>query len=61
MHCCEQKLKDLQEKFDSEFKDVFLQYAQELQAEKEINKALQDEKKLMEKQVCALRVFMWSV
>ncbi|XP_058246896.1 cilia- and flagella-associated protein 57-like [Hemibagrus wyckioides] len=57
MHCCEEKLKELQEKFDSEFKDDFLQHAQELQAEKEMNKTLQDEKKLMEKQL----MLLWKV
>ncbi|XP_060739669.1 cilia- and flagella-associated protein 57-like [Tachysurus vachellii] len=47
----EEKLKELQEKVDSNFKDVFLQKDQELQAEKETNERLQDEMKLMEKQV----------
>ncbi|XP_047674912.1 cilia- and flagella-associated protein 57-like [Tachysurus fulvidraco] len=47
----EEKLEELQEKVDSNFKDVLLQKDQELQAEKETNERLQDEMKLMEKQI----------
>lgn len=52
----EEKLKELQEKVDSNFKHVLLQKDQELQAEKETNEHLQDEMKLMEKQVCGFSI-----
>ncbi|KAK3506806.1 hypothetical protein QTP70_028369 [Hemibagrus guttatus] len=55
VHFYEEKLKELQENVDSKFKDSLLQNSQKLQAEKETNKTLQDEKQHMEKQIWRLK------
>lgn len=48
----EERLKELQEKVDSESKYIFPQYDQELQEEKETSRQLEYE---LENQVCGLR------
>lgn len=52
----EDRLKELQEKVDSEFKNVFLQYDLELEKEKETSMKLEYE---LENQVCCLYK-LWS-
>lgn len=50
----EEKLKELQEIVESRYKNILFEYSQKLQMEREARMKLENETKLMEKQVCGL-------
>lgn len=50
----EEKLKELQEIVESRCKNILFEYSQKLQVEREARMKLENETKLMEKQVCGL-------